>query len=53
MWGFPLALLIELSSVGDSSTLPLSHLGDTRKERGPTKEYSGKKVYFLIVPVYI
>ena len=53
MWGFPLALLIRLSSVRDSYIVPLSHLGDTRKERGPTKEYSGKKVYSLIVPVYI
>ena len=53
MWGFSLALLIRLSSVGDSYILPLSHLGDTTKERGPTKEYSGKKVYSLIVPVYI
>lgn len=53
MWGFPLAHLIKLSFVGDSYILPLSHLGDAGKERGPTKEYSGKKVYSLIVPVYI
>lgn len=53
MWGFPLAHLVKPSSLGDSNILPLSHLSETGKERGPTKEYSGKKVYSLIVPVYI
>lgn len=33
MWGFSLALLIRLSSVGDSYILPLSHLGDTKGKR--------------------
>jgi hypothetical protein len=53
MWGFPFAHLAKPSSLGDSSILPLSHLSETEKERGPTKEYSGKEIYSLIVAVYI
>lgn len=53
MWGFPLLHLVKPSSLGDSNMVPLFHLGATGKERGPTKEYSGKKVYSLMVLVYI
>lgn len=53
MWGFPFVCLVKPNFLGDSSILTLSHFSETDKERGPTKEYSGKEVYSLIVPVYI
>lgn len=53
MWGFPFVCLMKPNFLGDSSILTLSHFSETDKERGPTKEYSGKEVYSLIVLVYI
>lgn len=53
MWVSAHLHLVKPCSLGDGHFLPLSHLGETGKERGPTWEYSGQKVYSLIVPVYI
>lgn len=39
MWGFPLVHLAKPASLGDSNMLLLSHLSETGKERGSTKEY--------------